>query len=284
MIVMNISIAIRSKRHNALWIGMMLMSMAQYAIRERYAMFVCFLLFPFRTMEEVQEDDVKSTNVANEEPSYDIDLGLADEDFDQDEGEELFQEITGSPFNIALDTLRTEGKNQCGFEHLLVPIPVNRSLDITNNPYHDANTKLGSNPIHHTQDRLTCARLIELTFRTDTSRQKRPQSTSTEDVDIIHPNGTKPSIIAWGELYGLDENQQGAFEVAASNFILTYHLETDWYNHDFNEQQQQNELQSTRSELEKLGAKQQLIIFMTSAGGTGKSNGITALIEYCKEF
>jgi hypothetical protein len=30
------------------------MSMAQYEIRERYAMFVCFLLFPFRTRDEVQ--------------------------------------------------------------------------------------------------------------------------------------------------------------------------------------------------------------------------------------
>eukprot|EP00978_Attheya_sp_CCMP212_P002311 scaffold4773_cov54-Attheya_sp.AAC.1 len=69
----------------------------------------------------------------------------------------------------------------------------------------------------------------------DTSRRKRPQSISKEEVDtIILPNGTKPSIIAWGELYGLDENQQGAFEVAASNFILTFHLETDRYNHDFN--------------------------------------------------
>eukprot|EP00978_Attheya_sp_CCMP212_P046431 scaffold392211_cov90-Attheya_sp.AAC.1 len=56
MIVMNISIAIRSKRHNALWIGMMLMSMAQYEIREQYAMFVCFLLFPFHTRDEVKTD------------------------------------------------------------------------------------------------------------------------------------------------------------------------------------------------------------------------------------
>ncbi len=166
----------------------------------------------------------------------------------------------------------------------MVPIPVNQSLDITNNPYLDANTNFGSNPVHHTQERLTRARLIVLTFRTDTSRRKRPQSISTEEVNIILPNGTKPSIIAWGELYGLDENQQGAFEVAASNFILTYHLETDRYNNDFNELQQQNELQSTRSELEELGAKQQLIMFMTGAGGAGKSNVITALIEYCKEF
>eukprot|EP00978_Attheya_sp_CCMP212_P022953 scaffold69409_cov65-Attheya_sp.AAC.1 len=66
--------------------------------------------------------------------------------------------------------------------------------------------------------------------------------------------------------------------------MLTYHLETDRYNHDFNELQQQNELQSTRSELEELEAKQQLIMFMTGAGGAGKSIVITALIEYCKEF
>jgi hypothetical protein len=39
------------------------------------------------------------------------------------------------------------------------------------------------------------------------------------------PNGTRESIIEWGHFYGLDAKQQGAFEVATSNFVLTYHIE-----------------------------------------------------------
>jgi propanediol dehydratase large subunit len=41
----------------------------------------------------------------------------------------------------------------------------------------------------------------------------------------MKPNGTKDSIIKWGTFYGLDTKQQGAFEVATSNFVLTYHVD-----------------------------------------------------------
>ena len=36
--------------------------------------------------------------------------------------------------------------------------------------------------------------------------------------------------------------------------------------------------------LEALGAKTQLIMFMTGAGGLGKSNVISAFYAFCKEF
>ena len=39
-----------------------------------------------------------------------------------------------------------------------------------------------------------------------------------------------------------------------------------------------------REHLEALGANTQLIVFMTGAGGLGKSNVISALFAYCKEF
>eukprot|EP00978_Attheya_sp_CCMP212_P009714 scaffold23143_cov67-Attheya_sp.AAC.1 len=213
-------------------------------------------------------------------------MGLVDEADEQDKGDNMFHEINGSPFSIGLDKLREEGKNKCGFEHLSLPIPIYRSLDITHNtPRHsNAGANLNSDHVHHTQDRISRARLIELTFRTDTSRQRHPQSATPKEVDMIDPNGTKASIIAWGHFYGLDDNQQGAFEVAASNFIMTYHLETDQYNHDVTEQQQETMHHISRTDLEALGAKRQLIMFMTGAGDAGKSNIITALIEYCKEF
>jgi hypothetical protein len=235
---------------------------------------------------EMFTDNIEPTNQPNEEPTYDIDMGLVDEADDQDEGSGLFHEIEGCHFSIGLDVLRADGKNKCGFEYLSIPIPTNRPLDLTNNTHRHSNTNenSNSNPVHHTQERITRARLIELTFRTDTSRRRRPQSTTPEEVDMIDPNGTKESIISWGQFYGLDDNQQGAFEVAASNFVMTYHLETDHYNHDFTEQQQETMHHISRIDLESLGAKQQLIMFMTGAGGAGKSNVITALIEYCKEF
>lgn len=39
-----------------------------------------------------------------------------------------------------------------------------------------------------------------------------------------------------------------------------------------------------REHLEALGAKSQLIMFMTGAGGSGKSNVIAAFYAYCKDF
>jgi ATP-dependent DNA helicase PIF1 len=39
-----------------------------------------------------------------------------------------------------------------------------------------------------------------------------------------------------------------------------------------------------REHLEALGARPQLIMFMTGAGGSGKSNVISAFFAYCKEF
>ena len=235
---------------------------------------------------EMFTDDIEPTNRPNEEPTYDVDMGLLDEADDQDEGNEIFHEIEGCHFAIRLDTLRTDGKNNCGFQHLSTPIPIHKDLDITDNTHQhpNADANPNSNPVHPPQTQITRARLIELTFRTDTSRRRRPQSTLHEVVDMMDPNGTKESIISWGQFYGLDDNQQGAFEVAASNFVMTYHLETDHYDHDFTEQQQETMHHISRTNLKELGAKQQLIMFMTGAGGAGKSNVITALIEYCKEF
>eukprot|EP00978_Attheya_sp_CCMP212_P034598 scaffold145692_cov63-Attheya_sp.AAC.2 len=39
-----------------------------------------------------------------------------------------------------------------------------------------------------------------------------------------------------------------------------------------------------RTNLEVMGAKPQLIMFMTGAGGAGKSAVINAFMTYCKEF
>ena len=242
---------------------------------------------------EMYSDGVDASNDTNEEdkePTYDIDLALVDESDDQDDGQALFSEINGSPFSLVLDAIRNNGKNECGYEHLSLPVPILETLNLTNSGYANSNLNSDSSRIHRNMERMTRGRLLELRFRTDTSRRMKPQSASSEEMDLINPNGTKASIEQWGIFYGLDENQRGAFEVAASNFVLTYHQEINLGNNQQllsminNDMEASTTHQELKTELESLGAKPQLLMFMTGAGGAGKSNVITALIEYCKEF
>jgi hypothetical protein len=244
---------------------------------------------------DIYTDGLDASNAPDEEskePTFDIDFGLLDEADDQDEGQALFHEFIGSPFSIVLDTIRNYGEHQCGYEFLTLPIPLPGSLNLSDNanrsPYSNINSNAST--IIHNNERMTRTRLVELKFRTDTSRRIKPQSTTAEEMEMIKPNGTKPSIEQWGEFYGLDENQRGAFEVAASNFVLTYHQEADLANNQQllslinNETESETTHLELKADLVALGAKPQLLMFMTGAGGAGKSNVIEALIEYCKEF
>jgi hypothetical protein len=69
-------------------------------------------------------------------------------------------------------------------------------------------------------DSITRFHLMELSFKTDTSSRPNPQNNGGPQRSVMLPNGTKESIIEWGQFYGLDDKQQGAFEVATSNFVI----------------------------------------------------------------
>ena len=162
-------------------------------------------------------------NPTDMEPSFDLDMGLLDEAQDQDEANFLFEEESGSPDSITYELIRKYGKNNCGFHHLSLPqclpsdtifLTTNRNLSNNDN-----------GPFRNVLEReyISSFNLMQLSFNVDTSRRPPPQGGN--DFTVISPNGSKLSIINWGHYYGLDNDQQGAFEVATSNFVLTYHTD-----------------------------------------------------------
>eukprot|EP00978_Attheya_sp_CCMP212_P029130 scaffold102515_cov63-Attheya_sp.AAC.7 len=184
-----------------------------------------------RRLDELQEstveysDELTAKKAKHEEPSsnLDIDMGLVDEAQDQDEGNFLFEKETDS---ITLETIRKYGKKDCGYNHItLPPCPLDSvimGIEL------DAHTCIQT-PNHFPEhERITFTKLIELSYKVDTSRRINPQQIAGDPLThltVMKPNGTKDSIIKWGTFYGLDTKQQGAFEVATSNFVLTYHVD-----------------------------------------------------------
>jgi hypothetical protein len=122
----------------------------------------------------------------------------------------------------------------------------------------------------------------------------------------LEATGTVKSIKQWGsKAFGGDVDQQRAFEVIMSNFILQFHNETDDIEEDGeqpfiedNSPPGSNKYESERvkrrrlanhvGELKRLtGLKpgsRQLICFLTGAGGSGKSQVINAVKSYGKSF
>jgi len=107
-------------------------------------------------------------------------------------------------------------------------------------------------------------------------------------VELTLANGTKESMIEWGKAFGLDIKQYQSFQVLLSTFILTYYDDSYVENnaidlanssvsvrHKFNQQ---------KRTLKDLGGKEQLLMFMTGPGGSGKSRVIDAVICYGRHF
>jgi len=117
-------------------------------------------------------------------------------------------------------------------------------------------------------------------------------------VDQINPNGTAESIHEWAKAVfadpttgKLDTAQQHAFEVIASMFVLTFHQEAKCNEGrpSIGTQMPSNWAQyaKVKSKLRKMtGMRQhdQLIMFLTGAGGSGKTRVINAVLVYAKGF
>jgi hypothetical protein len=117
------------------------------------------------------------------------------------------------------------------------------------------------------------------------------------------PIGTPESIKKWAEIVFtssttgvLDVDQKRSFEVIISAFICTYWLEADIQ--EAMEQSdstalprpcnKRHQMQNLEKELLKLGGMKrgndQLILFLTGAGGSGKSEVINNVLRYGKGF
>jgi hypothetical protein len=184
-----------------------------------------------RRLDELEDntsiytDEVSGTSgeaSTNSEPSIDLDMGLIDEAQDQDDENFLFQEEDGSPNSITFEKIRKNGVKECGYKLLNIPPCIlSESVFIPSHGYFE---ETNAHPAHlDVREYISSRHLMQLSFNVDTARRPPPQGGS--DVVVMSPNGTKESIEDWGAYYGLDNTQQGAFEVATSNFVLTYHID-----------------------------------------------------------
>ena len=112
---------------------------------------------------------------------------------------------------------------------------------------------------------------------------------SDKQVEVLEANGSAKSIIDWSRKANIDKQQQRAFEIMTSSFILTYHRVRDLQTMTA---QDRSRLISETQKLFVLAAcntndrrkKKQLIGLLHGPGGSGKSTCIDLMTLYAKEF
>ena len=105
----------------------------------------------------------------------------------------------------------------------------------------------------------------------------------SELISLLEPNGSAKSIINWAEESNFDQNQQRAFEIITSSFVLSY------YNASDTTKSTRSSYHAERKKLKFLAhhntqENDQLICFLHGPGGSGKSAVINLVLLYCKNF
>lgn len=217
----------------------------------------------------------------------------------------LFNDI-GVPFRFSLKNLREKGEHSCGEKLIaLVKLPettaesgpfmrtTSAAGDTPNNSRHvEANDDTRQpRKSHSVKD------VVEVIFNfreRRTSTYSHNNSSSAEDrLEDTPANGTARSIRQWGEISNLDADQQKAFEMISSSFVLTFHDEAMLTSHNevsvsSNEGGRTRLMTTFRCETMKLKKlnrdHKQLILFLHGPGGSGKSTVIDLVLEYAKEY
>jgi hypothetical protein len=206
--------------------------------------------------------------------------------------------------SISLNQFRKKGKNKCGFDGIVANhvdedscvFDIHDSLaqiSLQNDDLEGTSDEPSPNPRTNPDQTVTTARLHALSIQVTRRIVQGP-----ERVKDVIPNGTTESIRKWGELMFtdpvtkvVDASQKRAFEVIVSKFVLTFHEEADRNegNHDVGMQPPSNRspYYALLRELKKLSGirhSRQLILFMTGAGGSGKTRVINSVMAYAKGF
>ena len=204
----------------------------------------------------------------------------------------------GTPYS--LHEFRKQGKDNCGY----VAICANH-VDEGSCVF-----ELSQTNVNHDEDEQTCASINQL--QAEGANQLITKSRLTalsivavrrhiaamESVMDIIPNGTAKSIELWADLVFTnpetnerDETQQRAFEVIVSMFVLTFHREAEGNegHDDVGTQVPQNratyvKLRNALKSMAGMQKQDQLIMFLTGAGGSGKTRVINAVMAYAKGF
>ena len=190
--------------------------------------------------------------------------------------------------DLSLTGIREQSKNNSGFD----------LLDQTQVPYQRGNSSVlieeesqvvaekpnkTGKQFARKRSRTKMDNVIKLQLQSDT---RRKIATASNGEKIV-ADGSRASIREWGISEGFDMLQQQTFEVITSTFVLTYIREAQ----KEGERpilppgaQQPASQRRAIIELKEMGAKEQLIMFMTGPGGCGKSKIIHAVQDYAACF
>jgi len=94
-------------------------------------------------------------------------------------------------------------------------------------------------------------------------------------------------MLDWWKAAHLDSQQQKAFLTLVSSFVLTYYEDAKSENgdpHSVRPRTLRHELKKQMKLLKKVNGCKKLVLFLTGAGGTGKSKVINEVLLYCQEY
>ena len=190
------------------------------------------------------------------------------------------------------------GKNLCGSRNIAMPIVDSIQIENTSEP--NPNQFLGfitrqvdsvpvtSNRTTH-WDRQRGINIEDISCLIGTRVERRVRSNTTEEhvvVEII-ANGTAESIVKWARHnLTFDKEQQRAFEIIIAKFVLTYYDEAQ-NNPERAQRTRDSSFAHERKQLEKMAGQShldQLIMFLTGPGGSGKSEIVNGVLLYAKEY
>ena len=100
-------------------------------------------------------------------------------------------------------------------------------------------------------------------------------------------NGSISSMLDWVKASELDDKQEHAFLSLVSTFVLTYYEDAKSQNadpHSIRPRRLRHELNKQIKLLKTVNARKQLILFLTGAAGSGKSQVIKEVLIYCQEY
>ena len=181
--------------------------------------------------------------------------------------------------------IQHQGKNYCGLDSFSTPdIAQNESVFLGN---HNANTR-STCQSYNTRDRVSTTSLVQLSQRQDKRRVAIENRHTTEIHELPSANGTKSSMMKWGEAFGLDDRQQASFQTLLATFVLTYYddayVDNNASSYADGTTSTRRSFNTVKETLIELGGKTQLLMFMTGPGGSGKSRVIDAVTCYARHF
>ena len=205
--------------------------------------------------------------------------------------------VSPFPTSINLFAFRLKGTNKGGFQCL--PTPSTAGLqesvvryDSTEATEHDLLASVNDLPTD-SRNRVTQSDLIHTLLVGQTNRRVVIEVAEREDPDSAEgattADGSARSIIEWGVAAELDQEQQTAFQIITSHFVLTLYRKAMADSDGYGDRSNRALLLSNYTALCKLTRTNykrnpQLVGLLHGPGGSGKSKVINLVIQYASSF